>query len=186
MLNTTSEVREYIMKNRDIFEDVQKAHHENSGTPRVGEHSILNYPKMIEDIIRYVEGFKKYKNDGNNEYKHKVLQSTYTFYNNMFSSSEQSSYRKRISLSEFPNLNYKFIEKSKKLHQLIQELKGSIDNETLNLITVTEKQYKKIAKVNKDDMKIYMWLSANMSIPAELRSFYEDPNTPVMHKVKRK
>ena len=62
MLNTTTEIKEYIMKNRDIFEDVQKAHHENSGTPRVGEHSILNYPKMIEDMTRYVEGFKKYKN----------------------------------------------------------------------------------------------------------------------------
>lgn len=185
MLNSTSEVREYIMKNRDIFEDVQKARHENSGTSRVGEHSILNYPKMIEDMVRYVEGFKKYKNDGNKEYKHKVLQSTYNFYNGMFSGDEKSDYRKKISLSEFPNLNYKFIEKSKKLHQLIQELKGSIDNETLNLITVTEKQYKKIAKVNKDDMKIYMWLSANMSISAELRTFYEDPRTPVMHKVKK-
>lgn len=185
MSDAMTEVKEYIMKNRNIFEDVQKAHRENSGTTRVGEHTILNYPKMVEDLTKYVEGFKKYKDSGDSSYKHKVLKSTYNFYNGMFDSSEKSKYRKIITLSEFPNLNYKFIEKSKDLHQLLKDLKGSVDNETLNLVNVTEKQYKKIAKVNKDDMILYMWLSANLTCPAELRAYYNDPNTPVMHKRKK-
>jgi RNase P/RNase MRP subunit p29 len=79
-------------------------------------------------------------------------------------------------------MNYKFIEKSKELHQLLKELKGSVDNETVNMITVTERQYRKIAKVNKDDMKLYLWLSSNATIPTDIRTYYNDPKAPVMHK----
>lgn len=184
MTELSTEVKDYIMKNRDIFEDVQNARKVNSGSPRVGEHSVLNYPKIMDEIIKYVEGFKKYKDDGDKSYKHRVLNSTYTFYNNMFDGDERSKYRKIITLSEFPNMNYKFIEKSKILHRLLKELKGSVDNETLNLITVTEKQYKKIAKVNKDDMQLYLWLSSNLACSSEIRTYYGDPKTPVMHKKK--
>ena len=89
MTELSTEVKDYIMKNRDIFEDVQNARKVNSGSPRVGEHSVLNYPKIMDEIIKYVEGFKKYKDDGDKSYKHRVLNSTYTFYNNMFDGDER-------------------------------------------------------------------------------------------------
>lgn len=182
MTDMSTEIKDYIMKNRNIFEDVQNSRKENSGSSRVGEHSILNYPKIMDDIIKYMQGFKKYKDSGDSSYKHKVIQSTYTFYNKMFDADSNSKYRKNITLSEFPNMNYKFIEKSKELHQLLKELKGSIDNETVNMITVTERQYRKIAKVNKDDMRLYLWLSSNATISTDIRTYYNDPKTPVMHK----
>ena len=184
MIPESTEVRDYILKNREMFEDVQDARKKNSGTSRVGEHSVLNYPKILDDMIKYLKGFKDYKGSGSKTYKHRVIQSTYNFYNSMFDSNENGKYRKKITLSEFPNMNYKFIEKSKELHQLIQDMKKSVDNETLNLVRVTEKQYKKIAKVNRDDMVLYMWLASDLVCPANVRSFYGDPSTPVMHKTK--
>ena len=177
-------VQDYVMKNRDLFESVQNVKNNISGTPRAGEHTILNYNKILDEMIKYLHGFHDYKTSGNQQYKHKVIKSTYAFYNNMFDHTNKK-YRKKIILSEFPNINYQFIAKSKDLNHVIRKMKSSVDNEVLNLARITEGQYKKLAKVNKDDMNIYLWLVQNASISAELRSFYQDDSTPVMHKIKK-
>ena len=179
-MEETLAVQDYVLKNRDLFTAIQDMSHSNMGTSRLGEHSVLNYTKILEEMIKYLKGYREYKSSGEKTYKHKVLESTYAFYNKMF---ESDKYRKKISLSEFPELNYKFIEKSKELNAFIRQMKKSVDNETLNVARVTEKQYKKLAKVNHDDMLLYMWLTSNRSISQELRVYYNDPTTPVMHKV---
>jgi hypothetical protein len=176
-------IQDYVLKNRDLFTAVQDMGHRNVGTSRLGEHTILNYTKILDEMIKYIKGYREYKSSGEKNYKHKVLDSTYTFYNKMF---ESDKYRKNISLSDFPDMNYKFIERSKELNAYIRKMKQSVDNETLNMARVTEKQYKKLAKVNHDDMLIYMWLMHNQSISPELRSYYNDPTTPVMHKANSK
>lgn len=178
-------VQDYVLKNRDLFEDVQNSKAKastSSARSGPGEHSILNYTKILEEMVKFLKGFHDYKQSGDKKYTNKVLQSTYSFYNNMF---KDPKYRKKISLSEFPQMNYKFIEKSKELNTIIRSMKKSVDNEVLNLAKVTENQYKKLAKVNHDDMKLYLWLTSNLTISAELRSYYGDHSTPVMHKVRK-
>jgi hypothetical protein len=97
-----------------------------------------------------------------------------------------NKYRKTITISEFPNMNYKFIEKTKDLNKLIMQMKTSVDNQTLNMAKITESQYKKLAKVNHDDMLLYMWLTNDVNCPSNLRAFYGDKSTPVMHKIEKK
>lgn len=176
--DSSTEIQAYVMKARDLFEDVQSTEGSTSYT-RAGQQSILNYEKILDDMMMYLKGYQKYHESKNNSYRHKVIQQTYTFYNNMF---KDPKYRKKIALSNFPQNNYKFIQKSKELNTVIKNMKRSVDNETLNLARVTENQYKKIAKVNKDDMNIYLWLHKGQSVSSELRSFYGDRTTPVMHK----
>ena len=94
-------------------------------------------------------------------------------------------YRKNITLSEFASNNFKFVEKSKKFNTLIKQMRKSVDNEVLNVARISENQYKKLAKVNRDDMKIYLWLVKGKSISDDLREFYSDNTSPVMHKIKK-
>lgn len=178
-------IQDYILQNRDLFEGVQNSKSSSvSASPRngPGKHYVLNYLKILDEMIKYLKGYHDYKKAGDKKYISKILQSTYSFYDKMF---KDPKYRKEITLSEFPQINYKFIEKSKELNSLIRGMKKSIDNEVLNLAKVTENQYKKLAKVNRDDMKIYLWLTTNSQISGELRAFYGDFSTPVMHKVRR-
>jgi len=177
-------VQDYILKNRDMFELVQDVRDNPSGTStsRNGEHTMLNYGKILDDMINYLEGFQSYKRSGEKKYKHKVITSTYGFYNAMFTSDK---YRKNITLSEFASNNFKFVEKSKKLNTLIKQMRKSVDNEVLNVARISENQYKKLAKVNRDDMKIYLWLVKGKSISDDLREFYSDNTSPVMHKIKK-
>jgi hypothetical protein len=60
------------------------------------------------------------------------------------------------------------------------------------LITLTNNQYKKLSRVMKDDMKIYLWLSTSnsklfaYSIDNATRSEFSNNNSPVMHKAPKK
>lgn len=179
-----SEIKDYILKQKDLFTDVQKTKTDGlASSSRIGKHSVLNYPKLVEDMIKYLAGFKDYKMKSEKSFKHKVLSSTYSFYNDMFT---LDKYRKTISLSEFSELNYKFIEKTKELQSVLSDLSKSVDNEVRNIVEVSEKQYKKIGKVNRDDMLTYMWLVGNVPISQQLKAYYNDPQTPVMHKANTK
>lgn len=175
----TMAIQDYVLKNRDLFTSVQDAYRDNDGSSRFGTHTVLNYTKILDEMLKYIKTYREYKSSGENTYKHKVLDSTYTFYNKMF---ESEKYRKKIALSEFHKLNYQFIERSKELNAFLKKMKSSVDNETLNMVRVTERQYKKLSKVNHDDMLIYLWLTKNQSISPDLRAYYNDPTTPVMHK----
>ena len=60
------------------------------------------------------------------------------------------------------------------------------------LIRLTNNQYKKLAKVCRDDMKIYLWLTTSGSkffayhLDETTRSAYSDKKAPVMHKYVKK
>jgi hypothetical protein len=58
------------------------------------------------------------------------------------------------------------------------------------LLELTDNQYKKVSKVNKDDIEIYFWLLYDKTyknhdhkydLPTSLRVAYNTPSTPVMH-----
>ena len=77
MENINSVARDYFIKNRDLFSDVQDATSRYGDHIRLGEHTVLNYSLIISEMTKYLEGYQRYKRDGNNKYKHDVLSSTY-------------------------------------------------------------------------------------------------------------
>ena len=184
MENINSVARDYFIKNRDLFSDVQDATSRYGDHIRLGEHTVLNYSLIISEMTKYLEGYQRYKRDGNNKYKHDVLSSTYAFYDKMFDP-RSTKYRKKIPLTKFSEMNKEFVTKSKEFISIINTMKKSVDNETLSLAKVSENQFKKLSKVHSDDMKIYMWLVSNISIDPTLRNHYSDTNAPVMHKYKK-
>lgn len=184
MNNTESIARDYFIKNRDLFSDVQDVNSKMNGSISSGEHSILNYELIISEMTKYLEGYQRYKRDGNDKYKHDVLTSTYQYFDKMFDPNSKK-YRKKMSLSKFSDMNKNFVIKTKEFINVINTMKKSVDNETLSLARISENQFKKLSKVHSDDMKLYMWLVANASIPSDLRVNYNDTHTPVMHKLKK-
>ena len=105
---------------------------------------------------------------------------------------EDEKYRRIITLSDFRNLNKLFLIKTKELQTLLETYSEDKSNlEVHAMCEMTDNQYRKIAKVHKDDMQIYMWLvRSNSSVfykaldEKTKRAFY-DNSTPVMHQVKK-
>ena len=85
-----------------------------------------------------------------------------------------------------------FLEQTKKLQDILDAHidEANMDPELKTLLEMTNNQYRKITKVNRDDLKIYTWLlfgetarnhDGKYDIPVSLRVAYEDPKTPVIH-----
>ena len=152
-----------VENNKNLFEDVAKDYNKAKDVFRV-QYSILNYDKIINELISYLDGYKKYADEGSDKYKGKVLSISRSFFDKMFSDKE---YRKKINLSEFRENNFNYLKR--------------IDN-----------QFKKLAKVNRDDMKIYLWIVNADSkffayhLDQATRKAYYDKTSPVMHKVVKK
>lgn len=180
-----------IDDNKNLFEDVAKEYNKAKDVFRV-QYSILNYDKILDEMISYLDGYKKYANgEDNKKYEGKVLSISRNFFEKMFSSKE---YRKKINLNEFRENNFNFLKRTKELKGIIEStLKESEGNAELNsLIRMIDNQFKKLAKVNKDDMKIYLWIVNKDSkffsynIDDKTRKAFYDKTTPVMHKAVKK
>lgn len=177
--------------NKNLFEDVAKEYNKAKDVFRV-QYSILNYKKIIDEMISYLDGYKKYAaGDDNKKYEGKVLSISRNFFEKMFSSKD---YRKKINISAFREENLDYLKKTKELKGIIEStLKEADKNAELNsLIRMIDNQYKKLAKVNKDDMKIYLWIVNKDSkffsynLDDKTRKAFYDKTTPVIHKVKDK
>ena len=71
--------------NKNLFEDVAKEYNKAKDVFRV-QYSILNYKKIIDEMISYLEGYKKYaEGDDNKKYEGKVLTISRNFFEKMFS-----------------------------------------------------------------------------------------------------
>ena len=181
-------IKDYVIKNKTLFEDVANEYN-NISHQYDTEYTILDYEKIISQMIEYVEGYVSYMESGNDKYSGKVISTTKAFYDSMFDSKE---YRKTIVLSEFRASNKKFLEKTRELQTLLEKCtEDKAKSELCALCEMTDKQYRKLGKVLRDDMQIYLWLVSsnskvfNKTISAELRSNFYDKSTPVMHQKKR-
>ena len=180
--------RKCVENNRNLFEDVAKGFVNAKDMYRT-EYSILNYEMILDQMIQFIDGYVEYANDNTKQYEGKVLAVTRNFFNSMFI--DKKKYRKKINLDEFMEINKRYLEKTKQLQSIIERyLKdGSISRELDSLLRLTDNQYKKIAKVYRDDMKIYLWLTSSNSkffayhLDESTRSEFSNKNSPVMHKV---
>lgn len=177
-------IKDFILKNKTLFEDVAKDY-ENIDHKHDTKYSILNYDKILSEMIEYVKGYVKYSDTGDDKYSGKIISSTFGFYNNMFS---DIKYRTVITLHDFKSNTKSFLEKTKELQSLLETYSDDCGRtELCSLCAMTDKQYRKVSKVYADDMKIYLWLISSNSkifkkdISPELKQHFHDKSTPVMH-----
>lgn len=183
----------FVKDNRNLFEDVSKQY-SNTKLTKDTQYTILDYERILSEMCEYIRGYVRYKEKGENTYGGKVLNSTLNFYNSMFS--DHDKYRHVIVLSDFKNINSQYLTLTKQLQTLMEEqleaLEEEPDNEMKQLLAMTDNQYKKLSRVYRDDMKIYLWLTSSKISPShcytidpDLRSDFNNDSTPVMH-VKKK
>lgn len=180
------ETRKCVSNNKNLFEDVAKSF-VNAKDIYKTQYDILNYDMILDQMIEFIDGYKEYEAKDDKKYEGKVLKISQNFYDKMFT---DKKYRKKIHLEQFKDINVSYLKKTKELQTIIENyLKDkSISAELNSLIRLTNNQYKKLAKVCRDDMKIYLWLSTSNSkffayhLDESTRSAYSNKNAPVMHK----
>ena len=179
-----------VKNNENLFEKVAKDYSKAKDVFRV-QYSILNYDKIIDELISYLDGYKKYADSDNKKYDGKVLSISRVFFDKMFT---DKAYRHKINLSEFRELNFNYLKRTKELKGVIEStIKEAEASAELNsLVRMIDNQFKKLAKVNKDDMKIYLWIVNKDSkifaynLDAATRKAFSDKNSPVMHRIVKK
>ena len=132
-------------------------------------------------------GYKEYFDSDNDKYRYNLVSSTRNFFDNQFI---DKKYRRMMTLSDFSDINKSFLEATKKLQDIMEDTKDD-DNEVRTILTLVNNQYRKVAKVYRDDMRIVLWLrslnsqsSMRYSITTELRQAFYDNTTPVIHKAR--
>lgn len=191
LFKNSCKIKELIKTNRSIYEEIAKEA-ERDSFKYVIKYNIVNYEQILELMVKYVEGYIKYRNDDSNSaYEGKVLETSKYFYDSMFDYNNRNKYRIIIELSQFKSINKSYLEWTNKLTNLLEKLENDEtykdDSELDILLTMTQRQYGKIAKVYRDDCNIYLWLVSKDSkylkhkIDADLISQFNDDKTPVMH-----
>lgn len=179
-------IKSFVKSNQNLFEDVSSKYKNAKDSDDV-QYSMLNYSKILNEMAEYIEGYIDYKEKGNKNFSGKVLQTTEFFYSKMFE--DKKKYRKIVTLDDMRETAAEFLKDSKNLQTVMENASkyDDSDDELRQLINLTDNQYRKLSKVYKDDMKIYMWLSTSKSpiyrrtISADLRADFKDKTTPVIH-----
>lgn len=179
--------REHIKTDKNLFEKVAKGYMNAKDIHGV-QYKILDYVKILDEMIEYLNGYKEYTESDDHKYDSRVIGISKNFFEKMFTSDD---YKKKINLMEFKDINADYLKKTKELQNLMESYLDNkeISSEMQAMITMTNNQYKKLAKVCKDDMRIYMWLTTSNSkflsfnITDSLKSDFYNKKTPVMHKV---
>lgn len=179
-----SSISEMIKHNKMIFEDINRSFDNHTDD---AEYTILDYNKILTDMCDYLEGYYRYKENGEEQYADKILSSTHKFYDTMFT---EIRYRKPFRLTDMKKINEEFLANTKKLQSLM-DVDSEKSNEEDAMLRMTDNQYKKLMKVYRDDAQIYLYLISRTnrfshSISAELYAAYTNEETPVIHKMKKK
>jgi len=175
----------FVKYHRNLFEDVAEEYNNMKDSDDV-EYTILDYDKILNEMCEFIEGYIDYKNKGDDKYAGKVLGTTINFFNTMFTDTHK--YRHTITLHDMKWINKNFLSLTKRLQTLIENNIKDSDNELNQLLKLTDNQYKKISKVYKDDVEIYLWLRSSNSmfykhnISRDLISIFNDNSTPVIHR----
>lgn len=180
----------HIKNARNLFIDVADTRSKITYDKR--EYDILNYPRIVKEMYDFIDGYIKCKASGNYKYKNSAVSTTVQFYNNMF---KDKKYRKHINLCEMDELMKGFLEWTDRLQTLMDEHlhELGVDTEMKAMFDLTNNQYRKLAKVNRDDLEIYLWIlydsgidkEHKRSLPSNLKIMYENKLTPVMHEIKK-
>lgn len=189
-MNTT--LGTIICEYRTMFENVSRV------VPNIRPdddvmYSSMNYEKCMNDMCQFLEGYVQYCIEpSEKQYDQKnVIASTKKFYDNMFAdTSAESMYRHQTTLADMKNLNVTFLEYTRKLDDVLHFVMEQCDSaEADQLVTMSCNQFKKLAHVYNDDMKLYMWLSTRNSkthpnvIPIKNKVDFRNTKTPVMHRM---
>lgn len=180
------ETRKCVANNKNLFEDVAKSF-VNAKDIYKTQYTILDYDMILDQMIEFIDGYKQYEASDNKKFEGKVLKISQNFYDKMFI---DKKYRKTINLEQYKDINKSYLKKTKELQTIIETYikDKSISGEMNSLIRLTNNQYKKLAKVCRDDMKIYLWLTTSNSkffayhLDEATRSAYANKTAPVMHK----
>ena len=167
----------FVLDEKQLFEEVQKANSKDKGSGQ--EYSILNYKKILDDMCEYLEGYLEYNNSDDKRWSSKVLATTAKFYDAIF---ESRKYRKTITFSDMADTTREYLESTKKLQDIMVKVDDEDHTELHSMMVMTNNQYNKIARVFKDDMMIYLWLTTGYNISSDLRQKYMNKDTPVMHR----
>ena len=184
------ETRKCVSNNKNLFEDVAKSH-DNTRDVYKTRYSVLDYEMILDQMIEFVDGYKQYEQKSDKKYEGKVLKISRNFYDKMFT---EKKYRKIITLDQYKDLNLGYLKKTKELQGIIESYikDKDISGEMDSLIRLTNNQYKKLSKVCRDDMKIYLWLTTSNSkflayhLDESTRSAFSNKTAPVMHKHQEK
>ena len=177
------ETFKFVTDHRDLFEQIQKDYR-NASKEHDVEYTMLDYKKILGDMCKYLEGYLEYKKGDSEEYAGKLLHTTAKFFDTMFT---DANYRMRMTLSDMVDINKAFLEETKRLQDMLEKINDD-GGEVRNMVQVYNNQFRRVGKVYRDDMNIYLWLSSSGSkvynhiIDADLRRKFYDPATPVMHR----
>lgn len=180
--------KSYVKNMMNKFEDVAESRENQKMDPRV--FTILNYDKILDEMCQYVKGYIEYKEKGSDKYKGQVMGNTIQFYNRMFTDTKK--YRRKMYLSDMKDIITDFLKRTKDLQKVMEDHvdECSVDPEMKILLELTDNQFKKVSKVNKDDVEIYFWLlyegthknyDHKYDLPTSLKVAYNTPTTPVIH-----
>lgn len=178
----------YVRNMMNKFEEVAESREKQRMDPRV--FTMLNYEKIVDEMCQYVQGYVDYKAKGSDKYKGEVMGNTIQFYNRMFT--DEKKYRRKMYLADMKDICKGFLEQTKRLQTLMEKYvdESAVDHEMKTLLELTDNQYKKVSKVNKDDIEIYFWLlydgtyknhDHKYDLPTSLRVAFNTPSAPVMH-----
>lgn len=186
----TLAMKNFVVENKGLFEQVAKEY-TYSNKYRERKYSQLNYGAILKEMVEFINGYIEYKSKGSTKYTGKVLGMSKSFYDSMFSNTKK--YRKKLYLPDIRDSYAAFLRGTKELQALMEANieRAKSDPEFDMLLTMTDNQYRKLSKVCRDDMQIYLWLATQDSIheyhiSAKLRADFVDDNTPVIHPKKIK
>lgn len=178
-------MKDFVVTNKDLFEDVAKTYKPATKRSLI-KYTQLNYRIILKEMVEFVKGYIEYKEKGTRQYSGKVIGSAKSFYDGMFIN--KSKYRKKLTLADIKDSYADFLKGTKELQDLLEANteRALADPEFNALITMTNNQYRKVSKVCRDDMQIYLWLSTEGSaieyhISSKLRVDFIDETTPVIH-----
>lgn len=178
-------MKTFVADNRTLFEEVAKEYKYDT-RKREKKFSQLNYKYIISEMIDFVNGYIEYKDKGGDKYTGKVLGTAKSFYDDMFINKKK--YRKKLYLPDIKNTYTDYLYGTRDLQKLLESNldRSTKDPEFHMLLTMTDNQYRKLSKVCRDDMQIYLWLategtSFEYKISGKLRADFVDDNTPVLH-----
>ena len=151
------------------------------------QYTILDYEKILDQMIEFIDGYKQYSGGDDHKYEGKVLTISRNFYDRMFT---DKKYRRKINLEQYKDISANYLRRTRELQGIIESYLSdkSISGEMDSLIRLTDNQYKKLSKVVRDDMKIYLWLTTSNSkhfayhLDDTTRKQFTNPKAPVMHK----
>lgn len=179
-------IAKVISTNRKLFEDVAKKY-DSASDAYTKYYTVLNYDMILDQMMEYLDGYRKYTEGDSKKYDGKVLTITHSFFDKMFT--DKNKYRKKIQLNQFSEMSNSFLRKTKELKKVMEDILNTKDlsAEMHQMVRLTDNQYRKLARVHADDMKIYLWLTTakspmfSYSIDASTRNAYNNRNAPVIH-----